>query len=267
MFIWRDSYISYLNLDHRIDRLIHIEQELLRVGIKAERTRGKLPNEFDLFAPHLQVMRLRTAGAIGCHYGQVEIMKTALEKNKSAFVLEDDCVMGTDIQERLDYIEKFINNQDDWDVIFLGGTVHIGPPWWHKQGHSPDLQACDCTLQRDAELTDDPRMVRTYGAFSTHAYIVNVKSIEKILSYFNENVHLSMGIDWLFIKMQPQLKAYMFLPGCIKQLDNMSDIGFGITRFSSFSKLNGSLENSAYWWADKISDFDPAIFDFKEAKI
>jgi GR25 family glycosyltransferase involved in LPS biosynthesis len=260
MFRWENSYASYINLDHRKDRLHHMIEELHRVALSAVRTPG-IPvgsRQWDPFK--YGVMLRRTPGAVGCHESQVSVMRKAFEMGKSAFVMEDDLIFCSDIKERLDYIQDFLNAQDDWDVFFLGGTVHTNPAWWHKPGHSTDLQMCGCHLRRDAETTSDPRILRVYGAFSTHAYIVNVKSIEKILNYFENNIHLSMGIDWLFIKMQPMLKAYMFVPGCIKQMDNQSDIGYGITKFSGFSMLG------PYWWQDKKEDFDPTTYDWGEAK-
>jgi hypothetical protein len=109
-------------------------------------------------------------------------------------------------------------------------------------------------------------MLRTYGCFSTHAYIVNVNSIEKILNLLDQHIPTSIGIDYSFIKMQPSLKTYSFVPGCIKQMDNQSDIGNGITVYSGFSRLNGTEENSMYWWQPWMHDFDPKTFDWKEAK-
>lgn len=255
-----ECYISFLNLDKRLDRLEHMQKELARVGITAERTRGQLPDEFDSSNPNIQVMLRRTPGAVGCHFGQTHIMQEAFVRFQHAFVMEDDLIICSDIKERLNYIDNYLQGKQ-WDVVFLGGTVHVNPAWWHKAGHSPDLQMCNCELGRDAELTDDPRILRTYGAFSTHCYIVNKDSIYKILEYFYNNVHLSMGIDWLFIKMQPKLKAYMFVPGCVKQLDNQSDIGNGITYFSGFSMLG------EHWWQDNMNDFNPETYNWGEAKL
>jgi GR25 family glycosyltransferase involved in LPS biosynthesis len=259
MFNWKNAYASYINLDHRKDRQAHMQAELQRVGLQAVRTPGILAKAYQWDMVKYGVMVRRTIGAAGCHMSQVGVMQTALVQGKDAFVMEDDLVFCSDIKERLDYIEGFINRQPEWDVIFLGGTFHTNPPWWHKAGHSMDLQDCNCGLCKDAEVTDDPRIMRTYGAFSTHAYIVNHASIIKILKYFDNNVHLSMGIDWLFIKMQPQLKAFCFVPGCVKQLDNMSDIGYGMTVFSGFSMLG------PYWWADKMDEFDPTTYNWGEA--
>jgi GR25 family glycosyltransferase involved in LPS biosynthesis len=223
---------------------------LIRVGIIAERTRGKLPEEFDLNDPKLQVMVRRTKGAIGCHYGQVEIMQKAFAQNKHAFVMEDDLIFCSDFQERMKLIEKFTEN-NPWDIIWGGGTYHANnPAWWHKPGHSPDLQQCHCSLGRDAEKTHDKHFVRTFGAFSTHCYIVNSAFISKLLGFLETNVHLSMGIDWLMILLQPQINTFAFVPGMVKQMDNQSDIGGGMTIFSGFSMLG------PHWFQDNMNDFD-----------
>lgn len=251
-----DCYISYLNLDSRPDRRAQTEDEFKRAGITAVRTRGKLPNEFDLSDSKLQVMKNRTPGAIPCHYGQVEIMKEALRQNKSCIVFEDDIQMCSDIQERFKYIEKWTETHK-FDVIWLNGTFHL-PAFWHT-GKNPDLRGA--YLNRDAELTDDPRMIRTFGCFSTHAWIINKDSIQKILDLLEENVHLSMGIDWIMIRIQPQLLCYSFVPGCIRQYDNQSNIGNGITYYSSFASLG------PHWYADKMENFNPITYDWKDAKI
>jgi hypothetical protein len=265
-FNWRDCYFSFLNLDHRIDRLDHMTNELARVGLTAERTRGKLPREYDLTNPRYKAMVNRTPGALPCHYGQVSIMQEAFNRGKSAFVMEDDLQFGSDVKERLDYFQNFLNRQEDWAVAWLGGTYSINPPWWHKLGHNSELTQCNCTLGRDAECTDDPRIMRTYGCFSTFAYVVNYDWIERILIMLEENIHFSIGIDFLFIYLQPMIKTFAFSPGLVRQIDNRSDIGSGITYFTPFLKLNGTLENSAYVFQDKMSDFDPTTFNWAEAR-
>ncbi len=202
----------------------------------------------------------RTPGALGCHISQVLVMGAACAELKHAFVMEDDLIFCSDFQKRLTYIDEFTKTHS-WDAIWLGATFHVNPPYWHT-GKNPDLKGSN--FGRDAELTDDPRMIRTYGAFSTYAYIVNLESIPKILALLDKHVHESMGIDWLFIKIQPQLKTFAFVPGCVKQMDNKSDIGKGWTIFSGFAKLNGTKENSAYWWQDRMEDFLPENFNWKE---
>lgn len=265
MSLLDSCYISYLNLDCRPDRKKHIENELESVGIKAVRTRGKLPDEFDLSNPKLQVMKNRTPGAIGCHYGQVEIMQKALDLNRHAFVLEDDTQFCEDFKDRLVEIEGFMEQHPEWAVWWLGGTCH-NPAWWHTKEHNSELKQCGCSLGRDMDLTDNPRVVRTYAAFSTFAYIVNIKYLQSILDFLEDNVHISMGIDWETFLFQPHLETYMYLPGCCRQIDNKSNIGQGDTIFTGFSALNGSYENSTYWFQERKEQFNPLTFDWGDLK-
>lgn len=250
MFNLEDCYISFLNLDHRIDRLWNMVKELQRVGITAVRTRGKLPHEFDLSNSKFQVMKNRTPGAIPCHMGQVEIMLKALELNKHALVMEDDLVFCSDWQKRIKDVEMFLSGRK-WDIFFFGGTYHTSEStWWHKEGHSLDLRQCKCKLGVDVSAIEDKRFVRTYGAFSTHCWLINKDFIPELLNFFEKHIHLSMGIDWLTILLQPSINAFAPCPGMVKQYDNISDIGTGITKFSGFSALG------SHWFQDKVENFN-----------
>lgn len=258
--ILENSYISFVNLDHRKDRLVRMEDTLRKAGfnpikdpIEAEasklnvvRTRGMLPSEYKGDPKRVQVMQNRTPGAIGCHFSQVSIMEKALEQRKNAFVMEDDLIICSDFQKRMELIDTFCA-LNAWDIVWLGGTFHINPPWWYKG-------------TRDAQCTTDPRMMRTFGCFCTYAYIVNKYSIEKILSLLDQLLDRSIGIDWAFIQMQPDLLTYAFVPGCTTQYDNKSDIGKGMTIFSNFKRLG------PYWFQDRMEDFDPTKFNWHEAK-
>jgi len=257
----KDSHIAFVNLDYRTDRLELMKKELAKLGLATQRVRGLLPGEVDQPPDKLRVMQKRTPGAIGCHYSQVSIIQEALRRNKHAWVMEDDLIFCKDFLSRIEYIDDWMKDHD-WDVFWLGGTFH-SPAWWHTKDHNHELRQCNCKLRRDCEPTEDPRIIRTYGAFCTYAYIVNINSLRKILFLLDKYVHLSMGIDWLFIYLQPQLQTFAFVPGSVKQRDNQSDIGNGITRFSGFAKLNGTLENSRYWYQERMEDFNPEGWEWK----
>lgn len=252
-----DCWIKYINLALRTDRREHMEKELARVGIPAERFEAIKTSDHPWTPWKVKVMQDRTPGAIGCWYSQCRALAEAYAMDKHGFVMEDDLVICDDFHKRLAHIENFLDDKE-WDIIFLGGTVHAQDSYWHT-GSNPDLP--NTTLRRDAECTDDPNILRVYGAFSTHAYIVNRNSILKVLTLLDSIIHLSMGVDWALISLGDKLINYMFVPGCIKQYDNESNIGCGITYFSGFEKLG------PYWWQNKMEDFDPTTFDWRDAKI
>lgn len=247
MNLLENCYISFVNLDLRKDRLHKMEKELARVNLPAVRTRGQLPSEYQGDPARVKVMQDRTPGAIGCHFSQVKIMFDAMSRNQHAFVMEDDLVFCDDFHERMAIISAFCETHA-WDVIWLGGTFHIHPPHWHKH-----------TLGRDAQRTDHPRMMRTFGAFCTYAYIINKDSLPNVLLGLDEQLETSIGIDYAFIQMQPKLKTFAFVPGCITQYDNQSNIGTGMTRFSRFAKLG------PHWFQQRMRDFDPDKYNWHEA--
>lgn len=250
-------YAGFLNLDHRGDRLTNVTKELDRVGIQAVRHRGKLPSEFDLNNPHIQMMKNRTPGAIGCHMGQVQIMRTAQSLGKSAMVLEDDIVFCSDFQERMKIIDEFTTTHE-WDIMWLGASFHV-PAFWHPKGPSGMQPNCSANLGYDVQTTDNPRIVRTFGAYVTFAYIVNIKSIQKVIDYLDWFMHQTIGIDYSFIaaaKHRPDFKFFSFVPGCVMQIDNISDIGTGMTVWS------GQLRNGPYVFQKLMTDFNPETFNF-----
>lgn len=243
------SYISFVNLDRRPERLELMLQSLSRAGITAIRTRGMLPSEYQGPPGRIKGMLDRPQkGAIGCYFSQLSIMQAALEQKRHAFVMEDDLAFCADFQDRVQIMDEFTRTHD-WDVLWLGGTFHVNPPWWHKK-----------TLGRDAECTDNPRMMRTYGAFCTYAYIVNKDKLNKVLRMLEEVLPTSIGIDYSFIRIQPVLQTFAFVPGCVIQYDHDSDIGLGKTIFSNFAKLG------PYWFQQRMTEFDPTKFNWQEAR-
>src|SRR5579863_1801073 len=145
MFKWRDCYISFVNLDHRLDRREHAVNEFNKAGISAVRTAGMYPHQFDRNDPDLQVQWKRTPGSIGCMFSQMKIMAVASEHGQDAAVFEDDIVLCSDFSKRMDYLQDFLNKQENWDVAWLGGTVHLNPPYWHRFGN-PELPTTNLSV-------------------------------------------------------------------------------------------------------------------------
>lgn len=247
MNLIEDSWISFLNMDHRTDRLERMTKELERVGLPVNRTRGgRVWTGEARYAP-TTIRNSSTPGSEGCSVGQMFIMEEALKRGKHAWVMEDDLVFCEDFRERLPLIEEFL--EGEWDVFWFGATFHVNPPVWHRD-----------ELGRDVELTSVPRFVRTYGCWSTYCYVVNYTSLERILQMHTLLLPSSKGIDTTFIEMQPELRTYAFVPGLVKQYDDYGDVGGGWTAFSNFASLG------PYWYQERMTDFDPASFDWAEAR-
>lgn len=247
-FRWNDLDAYYVNLASRADRHEHMQRELARIGLPATRVPGLLPHEVDVDPKLVEVMRNRTPGAIGCHYAQRSIIHKAVRNHRNVLVMEDDLIFCDDMNFRMLEAEEFLDGRE-WDILWLGATFHCNPAVWHKD-----------TLGRDVELTEHPRFLRTYGIWCTYAYVVNGDSAERVLNMLDAIVHKSIGIDWAMIQLEPELQTFCYVPGCVKQMDNKSNIGNGITRFSGFAKLG------PYWYQRHRDDFDPTTFNWAEAR-
>ena len=263
-YFHKDSLIGsseaiYINLEKDIDRNERIKVELKRVGIKASRFAGLLPEQCGDISKLKKMQRQK--GAVGCFFSHTGAMSLAMIRNKHAFIMEDDLVFCDDMKERMEIAEEFLKGKD-WDIFWLGGTYHSNPPKWHDENHSnPDLPNCDCKLGRDVELTSNPRIVKTYGIWSTYAYIINKNSLVKIMMMLSNGIEDFYSIDHAFISLQPKLNTYAFVPAMVKQYDSKSNIQDGVMKFSTFSSLG------AYWFAEKMNDVDPSSINWAEARL
>ena len=239
---------AFVNLAHRQDRREHMERELARVGIQADRFEAFKPDDFPE-PERVKVMRARTPGAIGCYYSQISVIARALKSGRNILVLEDDVFFCDDLPERLRYIEDYLPTVDpEWDVFSLGGCFHAPPDTrgWHKDDH----------LGREFDRTRIPRIMRVYGSWFTFAYFVRAESAQRVLAALDSNLEQSWGIDHNFITLGDKLRCYCFVPGCAFQIDGKSDIGDGNTIFSGFYALGPHV------FKKTMGEFDPNRHDW-----
>jgi GR25 family glycosyltransferase involved in LPS biosynthesis len=233
---WREIEWWYINLSHRLDRLEHIRRELKKVGLQANRFDALRKEDYRGAAENVMEMQ-HTPNTIGNWLSHTAVIGKA-RPGKVVGLLEDDALLCSDMRQRLGYIADCFH--EPWDIFFLGATVHINDPHWHKDD-----------LGRDCEPTNVKHIWRVYGAFSNQGYLINGESSGKILQMMQERMPYSRGSDHALIQIQPQLNCYCFVPGMVFQIDGQSDIGDGITRFSAFRESLGD-----YVWADRLEDFD-----------
>lgn len=249
-----DYKAMYVNLSHRADRNSRMIGELARVGVSAERFEAMRPEAWVGDPRRVAMMRNRTPGAIGCLMSQVRVMHAARDAGKHAMVLEDDVVFADDFQDRLkimaDFCEKI--GDENWAVFWLGGTCHRDRTWAARNGTVNDM----------VNIGHD-RIVRTYGTFSTHGYIVNIRYINQVIGLINDHLHETIGIDnSMIFWVQPVLPCFAFIPGSLFQIDNRSDIGImpdGSPGFTTFSHFPAGLGQHC-WKPKSMNDFNAAEF-------
>ncbi len=166
-----------INLTNRTDKRDYIKKQLSSKSI---------PFQFYFAIKHENPKR-------GCLESHLSIIRNAIaQKIKYLMIVEDDC--------------KFISNvttmkrpPSDWDMIYLGGTVHR-------------------ILNRDHEG------FARVQCWTTHAYIINLTN-EKLVADILKMDEYNEEIDRYYLeKIHPNYNAYMCDPMIAIQKEGFSDI-------------------------------------------
>ena len=97
----------YINLEHRVDRLVNIISQLKSLNVTGTRFNAIKMNK----------------GHIGCTISHIKCLELA-KKNEwdNVFICEDDIVFN-DPKLLLNNLEQFNNNKNiKWDVLIIGGN-------------------------------------------------------------------------------------------------------------------------------------------------
>lgn len=202
------KHAFYINLLERADRKVDVEQELSKIGIFGERFNAiKMDN-----------------GAIGCSMSHLKCLQMAYDnKYDHIMICEDDI---TFLQPELfaTQLNKFLEKQDNWDVILLAGNVV--PPF------KPVDDCC----------------IKVKKCQTTTGYIVNGHYIKTLIDNIkmglthlikNPRNHLLFAIDKFWFHLQEKDNWYLIIPLTVIQKTGYSDIE---KRITNYSKLMTDLE-------------------------
>jgi glycosyl transferase family 25 len=184
--------IFYINLDHRTDRCLTIENELNTMGLAYER---------------FPAIHHKTIGGVGCGRSHVGVLKLAKQRGyKRIMILEDDFTFTVDKK----YLETAIRKLDDvgFDVCLL--SYHM-------------FYATDSK--------EYPFLQRVYEAQTTSGYIINdhyydtlIATFEDAIPKFEEtNHHWLYAIDVAWKVLQRRDTWYCFKTRLGKQAPSFSD--------------------------------------------
>jgi len=188
------EHTLFINLDHRKDRLEHVEKEFEKMGIQGERFNA-----------------IKTAsGAVGCTLSHIKCLEIAKERDyEQVFICEDD-ITFTNPELFKQNIEKFCMNEDImWDVLIIGGN-NVPP---YKQYYD--------------------YCARVFNCQTTTGYIVKQDFYDTMIKNFKEGVANLMrdpsnkrmyAIDIYWKKLQMENFWYMITPPTVTQYENYSDI-------------------------------------------
>ena len=193
----------YINLEHRKDRLSHIEKQMKLLGISGIRFNAIKTND----------------GAIGCTMSHIKCLEIAKERNwDSVFICEDD-IMFLDIDTFKTNLKRFMESDIDWDVCIVGGNN--GPPF-----------------ERVSDFC-----IRTFNCQTTTGYIVKKNFYDIMITNFRESVTKLIkypikknlyAIDVYWKRLQKSKRWYMITPVTVIQIEGYSDIEHRDVDYSAY---------------------------------
>lgn len=196
------KHAFYINLDHRYDRKIFIENEMRILGINFERF-SAIEN---------------VNGAIGCTLSHLHLLKLALDNNYEHILIVEDDIQFLQPKIFKQQFNKFLElHGNSWDVILLSGN-NI-PPY---------------------EKPDDS-CIRVFSCQTTTGYLVNGHYIQKLYDNIKDGLlklmknpeqHFFYAIDKYWFNLQSIDRWYLITPLTVIQREGYSDIEKRDTNYS-----------------------------------
>jgi len=188
------KHAYYINLQHRTDRKLHVEKELNKVGINANRFNAiKMEN-----------------GAIGCSMSHLKILQDAHAKQLEHVLIVEDDITFLDPELFKTQFDKFLEvHGDKWDVILFAGNNM--PPY------TPINDTC----------------IKVSRCQTTTGYLVNGHYIRKLMENVKmglthlitkPNDHRLYAIDKFWFVLQNVDRWYLIIPPTVVQRADYSDI-------------------------------------------
>ena len=196
--------VFYINLEARLDRKAHIENQLKTVGFTAfERFNAvKLPNG---------------NGRIGCSLSHIKCLELAIERGLTHLVICEDDTLFLQPEVFKTQLNKFLSKRYNWDVVlFAGNNV---PPY------EPIDETC----------------VSVTRCQTTTCYMVNGHYYATLLANYKEGLaklmrspeqHVSYAIDKYWFSLQSKDKWYLITPLTVIQREDYSDIEGRVTNYA-----------------------------------
>ena len=187
------KHAFYINLLSRPDRKNHVENQLLSIGINAERFNAiKMKN-----------------GAIGCSISHLKIIEIAKKNNWDHVLIVEDDILFTKPTMFIEQFNKFLKKHNDYDIILIAGNNL--PPY----------------------KTIDDTCVKVTQCQTTTGYLVKNHYFDTLIKNYKEGLlnlmkdpinHRLFAIDKYWFNLQKKDKWYLITPLTVTQREDYSDI-------------------------------------------
>lgn len=187
------KHAFYINLLSRPDRKNHVENQLLSIGINAERFNAiKMKN-----------------GAIGCSMSHLKIIEIAKKNNWDHVLIVEDDILFTKPTMFIEQFNKFLKKHNDYDIVLIAGNNL--PPY----------------------KTIDDTCVKVTQCQTTTGYLVKNHYFDTLIKNYKEGLlnlmkdpsnHRLFAIDKYWFNLQKVDKWYLITPLTVTQREDYSDI-------------------------------------------
>ena len=186
------SNVFYINLEERLDRKKHVEEQLNKLGWNYTRFNA-IKNK---------------SGRVGCSMSHLKLLLYAKKNNLPYIVIVEDDIQFTNIELFKKQINNFLTSKINYDVYLLAGNLR--PPV--KQVKSD--------------------LLKIYKSFTTTGYIVKNHYFNKMINNIKEGINNLIrnpnngynAIDVYWMKLQQSGNWYISYPRTVTQLPDYSDI-------------------------------------------
>ena len=190
------KHIFYINLEHRIDRKLHVEEQLTKVGL----------TNFTRF----NAIKMAN-GALGCSMSHLKCIQLAKENNLPYVLIVEDDIEFLEPNTFINQANKFFNSIDKWDVLLLAGT-NI-PPY--------------------IKIDNNDSCIKVKTCQTTTGYLVSSNYYDKLITNYKMGItHLVRrptqrhlyAIDRFWFALQRVDNWYLLIPLTVVQREDYSDI-------------------------------------------
>ena len=203
------EHLVFINLAHREDRKLLVEQEIRSLGF----TSNTIVTRFN-------AVKLKN-GALGCSMSHLKVVEMAKEQGwKHVLICEDD-IQFLNVPLFRTQVNKFLANNDEnnWDVLLLAGNNML-----------PYTPVDDCCIQ-------------VHNCITTTGYLVQQKYYDTLIDNYKKGIANFMkepeaasvySIDKYWLPLQMRDKWFLIVPLTVIQRENYSDIEGKVTNFRSY---------------------------------
>ena len=187
------NHVYYINLESRVDRKQHVEEQLSKIGLQATR---------------FNAIKLKD-GAVGCSISHLKCLEMAKQNNWEHIMIVEDDILFLNPELFKNQMNKFLKNHSNFDVVLIAGNNM--PPY--QKIDDSCVKVCRC------QTTTGYIVQRHY--YDT--LIDNIREgVRKLMS--NPALHVQYAIDKYWFKLQEKGNWYLITPLTVTQREDYSDI-------------------------------------------